>query len=53
MRIGGLGHYSIQYAKILGQTANVIALDRQDEKLQLAQTVGADFTVNTSKYHIS
>ena len=34
------------------QTANVIALDRQDEKLQLAQTVGADFTVNTSKYHI-
>ncbi|MFZ0325687.1 MAG: zinc-binding dehydrogenase [Nitrososphaeraceae archaeon] len=53
MRIGGLGYYSIQYAKILGQTANVIALDRQDEKLQLAQTVGADFTVNTSKYHIS
>ena len=49
MGIGGLGYYAIQYAKILGQTSTVIALDRRDEKLQLAQTVGADFTVNTSK----
>jgi propanol-preferring alcohol dehydrogenase len=50
MGIGGLGYYAVQYAKILGQTSNIIALDRQDEKLQLAETVGADFTINTSKY---
>ena len=50
MGISGLGYYAIQYAKILGQTSTVIALDRRDEKLQLARTVGADFTVNTSKY---
>jgi len=50
MGISGLGYYAIQYAKILGQKSTVIALDRRDEKLQLARTVGADFTVNTSKY---
>ncbi len=50
MGIGGLGYYAVQYAKILGQTSNIIALDRQDERLQLAETVGADFTINTSKY---
>ncbi len=49
MGIGSLGYYAVQYAKILGQTSNIIALDRQDEKLQLAQTAGADFTINTSK----
>jgi propanol-preferring alcohol dehydrogenase len=50
MGISGLGYYAIQYAKILGQTSTVIALDRRDEKLQLARTVAADLTVNTSKY---
>lgn len=50
MGISGLGYYAIQYAKILGQKSTVIALDRRDEKLQLARTVAADFTVNTSKY---
>jgi propanol-preferring alcohol dehydrogenase len=54
--IGGLGHYAIQYAKTLGQSANVIALDKKDEKLQLAKRMGADFTINMSssskgKYH--
>jgi D-arabinose 1-dehydrogenase-like Zn-dependent alcohol dehydrogenase len=34
----------------LGQTSDIIALDRQDEKLQLVETVGADFTINTSTY---
>ena len=47
--IGGLGYYGVQYAKILGQSANVIALDRKEEKLHLAESVGADSTVNTSK----
>lgn len=56
--IGGLGHYAIQYAKTLGQSATVIALDKKDEKLQLAKRMGADFTINMSssspskgKYH--
>ena len=50
MGIGGLGYYAIQYAKILGQTSTVMSSSTDaDEKLQLAQTVGADFTVNTSK----
>jgi alcohol dehydrogenase, propanol-preferring len=48
--IGGLGYYGVQYAKLLGQSAKVIALDRREEKLQLAENVGADYTINTSQY---
>jgi propanol-preferring alcohol dehydrogenase len=33
MGIEGLGYYAVQYARILGQTPSIIALDRQDEKL--------------------
>jgi D-arabinose 1-dehydrogenase-like Zn-dependent alcohol dehydrogenase len=33
MGIEGLGYYTVQYARILGQTPSIIALDRQDEKL--------------------
>jgi propanol-preferring alcohol dehydrogenase len=40
--IGGLGYYAVQYAKILGQSAHVVALDLKDEKLQLAKEIGAD-----------
>jgi alcohol dehydrogenase, propanol-preferring len=47
--IGGLGSYAIQYAKILGQSSTVIALDRVEEKLQLAERFGADYVVNVSK----
>jgi alcohol dehydrogenase, propanol-preferring len=47
--IGGLGSYAIQYAKILGQSSTVIALDRAEEKLQLAEKFGADHIVNVSK----
>jgi propanol-preferring alcohol dehydrogenase len=50
MGIGGLGYYAVKYAKILGQISDIIALDRQDERLHLSETVGADFTINTSKY---
>jgi alcohol dehydrogenase, propanol-preferring len=46
--IGGLGSYAIQYAKILGQSSTVIALDRREEKLQLAEKFGADHVVNVS-----
>ena len=37
--IGGLGSYAVQYAKILGQSSTVIALDSKEEKLQLAGTL--------------
>ena len=37
VRIGGWGFYAIQYAKILGQSADVIAVDVRDEKLELAK----------------
>jgi propanol-preferring alcohol dehydrogenase len=46
--IGGLGSYAVQYAKILGQSSTVIALDRKEEKLQLAEKSGADYVVNVS-----
>lgn len=42
--IGGLGHIALQYAKAMG--FNVIAVDIQDEKLELASSLGADLTVN-------
>ena len=44
--IGGLGHMAVQYARIAG--ARVIAVDLQDDKLELARELGADFTVNAS-----
>jgi alcohol dehydrogenase, propanol-preferring len=44
--IGGLGSYGVQYAKILGGGSTVIALDRVDEKLELAKSCGADYMVN-------
>jgi propanol-preferring alcohol dehydrogenase len=46
--IGDLGYYGVQYAKILGQSADVIAFDRKDEKIDLAKEIGADFTINNS-----
>ncbi|WP_025026075.1 alcohol dehydrogenase AdhP [Caldalkalibacillus mannanilyticus] len=45
--IGGLGHVALQYAKAMG--FNVIAVDIQDEKLQLAAKLGADITINGMK----
>jgi propanol-preferring alcohol dehydrogenase len=42
--IGGLGHLAVQYAKIAGAT--VVAVDLDDEKLALAKTLGADYTIN-------
>ena len=46
--IGGLGSYAIQYAKTLGQSSTVIALDRNEERLKLAEKFGADYVVNVS-----
>jgi propanol-preferring alcohol dehydrogenase len=42
--IGGLGHVALQYAKAMG--LNVIAVDIQDDKLELASELGADITIN-------
>lgn len=42
--IGGLGHMAVQYAKAMG--LNVIAVDIDDAKLDLARRLGAALTVN-------
>jgi len=44
--IGGLGHLAVQYAAIAG--GRVIAVDLSDEKLDLARSLGAEFTINAS-----
>ncbi|MBC8155849.1 MAG: zinc-binding dehydrogenase, partial [Bacteroidetes bacterium] len=44
--IGGLGHLAVQYAKAMGM--HVAAVDISDEKLKLAQAVGADLLVNAA-----
>lgn len=44
--IGGLGHVAIQYAKAMG--LHVAALDVAPDKLDLAQRLGADLTINAS-----
>jgi len=45
--IGGLGHLAVQYAKAMG--LNVIAVDVDDNKLNLAKQLGAALTVNARK----
>ena len=42
--IGGLGHMAVQYAKAMGM--NVAAVDIDDDKLRLAERLGATVTVN-------
>jgi propanol-preferring alcohol dehydrogenase len=42
--IGGLGHLAVQYAKAMG--LNVIAVDIDDRKLDLAKNLGAALAVN-------
>ncbi|WP_347352676.1 zinc-dependent alcohol dehydrogenase [Intrasporangium sp.] len=42
--IGGLGHLGLQYAKLFG--AMTVAVDVEDDKLQLAKDLGADHTVD-------
>jgi alcohol dehydrogenase, propanol-preferring len=42
--IGGLGHMAVQYAKAMG--LNVLAVDVDDSKLQLAKRLGAALAVN-------
>ncbi|GAN80147.1 alcohol dehydrogenase AdhP [Acidocella aminolytica] len=42
--IGGLGHLAVQYAKAMGR--NVVAVDIDDAKLELAKSLGAALAVN-------
>ncbi|WP_432501559.1 zinc-dependent alcohol dehydrogenase [Kineococcus arenarius] len=42
--IGGLGHLALQYARIAG--GFTVAVDVQEDKLQLAKELGADHLVN-------
>ncbi|MDR5760827.1 NAD(P)-dependent alcohol dehydrogenase [Caballeronia sp. LZ035] len=44
--VGGLGGYAVQYAKILGAGARVIAFARNPEKLAIAREYGADYIVD-------
>lgn len=45
--IGGLGHMAVQYARAMG--LNVIAVDVDDAKLELATRLGAALVVNARK----
>lgn len=42
--VGGLGHLAVQYAKAMG--LHVIAVDVVDEKLAMAQRLGAEITIH-------
>ncbi len=44
--IGGLGHLAVQYAKAMGR--RVAAVDIADDKLALAQEIGADAVFNAT-----
>jgi propanol-preferring alcohol dehydrogenase len=44
--VGGLGHLAVQYARLVG--AQVIAVDVTEEKLALAQELGADHSINAA-----
>lgn len=45
--VGGLGTYAVQYAKLMGSGAPVVAFARSDEKLAIAKEYGADHVINT------
>lgn len=45
--VGGLGHMAIQYAHIAG--AEVVAVDVDDTKLEMARKLGASHVVNAAK----
>jgi alcohol dehydrogenase, propanol-preferring len=44
--VGGLGGYAVQYSKLLGGGATVVAFDLSDEKLAVATAYGADHVIN-------
>ena len=44
--VGGLGHLAVQIARAMG--AQVCAVDVSDDKLELARSLGAEWTVNVT-----
>ena len=44
--IGGLGGYAVQYARLLGSGAKVVAFARNADKLAVAKQYGADHVIN-------
>jgi alcohol dehydrogenase, propanol-preferring len=44
--IGGLGGYAVQYAKLLGGGATVVAFARNPDKLAIAKEYGADHVIS-------
>lgn len=45
--VGGLGAYGVQYAKLLGAGATVVAFARHPDKLAVAAEYGADHVIST------
>jgi alcohol dehydrogenase, propanol-preferring len=45
--VGGLGAYAVQYAKLLGAGATVVAFARHPDKLAIAREYGADHVIST------
>jgi alcohol dehydrogenase, propanol-preferring len=48
--VGGLGHLGVQYAAISG--AFTVAIDIDDEKLDLAKRLGADHVINAARQDV-
>lgn len=46
--IGGLGAYAVQYARLLGAGATVVAFARHPDKLAVARAYGADYVISTT-----
>lgn len=46
--VGGLGGYAVQYAKLLGGGATVVAFARNPEKLAIARQYGADHIISVA-----
>src|SRR6516162_4791108 len=44
--VGGLGGYAVQYAKLLGSCAKVVAFGRNADKLNIARQYGADLVIS-------
>src|SRR5262249_50943347 len=44
--VGGLGGYAVQYAKLLGGGATVVAFARNPDKLTIAKEYGADHIIS-------
>jgi alcohol dehydrogenase, propanol-preferring len=44
--LGGLGGYAVQYSRLLGGGATIVAFERDPEKLAIGKEYGADHTIS-------